>query len=106
MAWTVPVTQVTGVLITAAIWNAQVTNNAAYLHGDAGTIDLATGGYLHVPGGLSVGTNNRADAGTLFIDTVAAPSTPATGAKIYVDTADNKLKVKGSSGTVTILALP
>jgi hypothetical protein len=38
MAWTVPVTQPTGVLITAAIWNAQVSGNHAYLHGDAGTI--------------------------------------------------------------------
>jgi len=31
MAWTIPVTQPTGVLITAAIWNAQVADNAAYL---------------------------------------------------------------------------
>jgi len=31
MSWTVPVTQPTGVLVTAAIWNAQVTDNVAYL---------------------------------------------------------------------------
>jgi hypothetical protein len=32
MAWTTPVTQATGVLITAAIWNAQVPDNMSFLH--------------------------------------------------------------------------
>jgi hypothetical protein len=31
MAWTTPVTQPTGTLITAAIWNAQVADNITYL---------------------------------------------------------------------------
>lgn len=39
MAWTTPVTQPTGVLITAAIWNAQVPNNMSYLH-DKGVLTI------------------------------------------------------------------
>jgi hypothetical protein len=39
---------------------------------------------------------------------VLTPMTAPTGAQkgIYVDTADNKLKYRGASGTVTVLALP
>jgi hypothetical protein len=36
MSWTAPVTQTTGTLITAAIWNAQITDNMTYLK----TMDL------------------------------------------------------------------
>jgi hypothetical protein len=35
-----------------------------------------------------------------------APATPAAGFTIYIDSADSKLKAKGTSGTVTILAVP
>lgn len=36
-----------------------------------------------------------------------APATPAAGTfVIYMDSADNKLKAKGPSGTITILASP
>lgn len=41
------------------------------------------------------------------LDAVTAPATPpANTFYLYVDSADNKLKAKGPSGTVTILALP
>lgn len=43
MAWTTPVDQVTGFLVTAAVYNAQIIDNLAYLHGDAGTIDISAG---------------------------------------------------------------
>lgn len=33
MAWTAPATQTTGTLITATTWNAQITDNMAYLGG-------------------------------------------------------------------------
>src|SRR5262249_53081039 len=35
---------------------------------------------------------------------VAQPSAPSTGFVLYVDSADGKLKAKGPSGTVTVLA--
>jgi hypothetical protein len=37
---------------------------------------------------------------------IAAPATPSTGYILFIDSADNKLKAIGSSGTVTILAVP
>jgi hypothetical protein len=43
MAWSTPVTQTTGTHITAAVWNAQITNNAAYL-GNTHAHDGAAGG--------------------------------------------------------------
>lgn len=43
MAWTTPVDQTTGTLVTAAIYNAQIIDNLSYLHGDAGTIDISAG---------------------------------------------------------------
>jgi hypothetical protein len=42
----------------------------------------------------------------LQLSEIAAPATPVTGFVLYVDSADHKLKAKGSSGTVTILANP
>jgi hypothetical protein len=40
-------------------------------------------------------------------NTATAPaSNPAAGFIIYVDPADNKLKARGSAGTVTVLANP
>ena len=44
--------------------------------------------------------------GVFYLKPVTAPGTPSTGSALYVDSADNKLKAKGSSGTVTTLANP
>lgn len=52
MAWTAPSTKSTGTLVTAAIWNEQVTNNMTFLGtshkhggaaGDGGTLAVVTG---------------------------------------------------------------
>jgi len=53
MAWTAPSTKSTGMLVTAAIWNEQVTNNMTFLgtshkHGGA----AGDGGNLSVVSGL------------------------------------------------------
>lgn len=43
----------------------------------------------------------------LSLKSATAPATPATGTfYIYMDSSDNKLKAKGPSGTVTVLANP
>ncbi len=39
MAWTAPTTQATGTLITAAIWNTDLTDNLAYLKTQTDLID-------------------------------------------------------------------
>jgi hypothetical protein len=41
-----------------------------------------------------------------YIDPDTAPATPASGAVLYVDTADGALKVKFSTGTVVTLGTP
>jgi hypothetical protein len=51
-------------------------------------------------------TTSIANALTLSGPAAAAPSNPTAGFTLYIDVADGKLKVKGSSGTVTILAVP
>jgi hypothetical protein len=52
MAWTAPSTKTTGTLVTAAIWNEQVTNNMTWLGtshdhnggaGDGGTLAVVSG---------------------------------------------------------------
>lgn len=43
---------------------------------------------------------------TQIASSVAAPAAPATGFYLFIDAADGALKVKGSGGTVTPLALP
>lgn len=63
---------------------------------------LKTDDMLHIVGGASIGTNNRADAGNLFIDNSSVPGTPATGGKLYV--VAGALKYIGSSGTITNIA--
>lgn len=40
MAWTTPTDRSTGFLVTAAVYNADIIDNLAYLHGDAGLITL------------------------------------------------------------------
>lgn len=53
MAWTAPATQTTSTAITAALWNAQVTNNLAFLgatHDHSG--DAGDGAYIaYLPSG-------------------------------------------------------
>jgi len=47
------------------------------------------------------------DSNGLDLVAISAPGTPAaSNFRIYMDVADNKLKCKGPSGTVTILGLP
>ena len=46
------------------------------------------------------------NSGGVTLPPVTAPASPASGFTIYVDSADSKLKVKSSGGTVTILANP
>jgi len=41
-----------------------------------------------------------------FLPIGVVPGTPGSGVAVYVDPADGKLKAKGASGTVTILAVP
>src|SRR5580692_630250 len=43
--------------------------------------------------------------GLLAFTPQSAPATPASGGVLYVDTADGALKFKGSSGTVTTIAV-
>jgi hypothetical protein len=67
MAWTTPVDQATGFLVTAAIYNAHIIDNLAYLHGDSGAaIDLTAGGQFLRPSGIQLGnadtTINRLQA--------------------------------------------
>lgn len=53
MAWTAPSTKTTGTLVTAAIWNEQVTDNMTWLgtsHDHSG--DTGDGGALSVVSGL------------------------------------------------------
>jgi hypothetical protein len=58
-----------------------------------------------VPGATSQ-ASSIANALALTGPAATAPGTPAVGFVVYLDSADGKLKVKGSSGTVTILAVP
>lgn len=57
MGWTTPSTKTTGMLITAAIWNEQVTDNMTWLGtshdhnggvGDGATLDLTTPGVIGI----------------------------------------------------------
>lgn len=62
-----------------------------------------------VGGGLvTFGSTNTFAKSTTFSSfigllAISAPATPASGSVIYLDTADGKVKVKASTGTVTIL---
>jgi hypothetical protein len=59
MAWTTPVDQATGFLVTAAIYNAHIIDNLAYLHGDGGaTIDVSVGGQALLAKSLQIGTSD------------------------------------------------
>jgi hypothetical protein len=56
MAWTTPVDQATGFLVTAAVYNAHIIDNLAYLHGDSGAaIDLTGGGQFLRPSAIQLG---------------------------------------------------
>lgn len=43
MTWTTPTDRATGFLVTAAIYNTELVDNLAHLHGDAGNVDLTAG---------------------------------------------------------------
>lgn len=50
---------------------------------------------------------NRLNAADRWFRSETAPATPVTGQfVIYMDSADNKLKCKGPSGTITVIGLP
>jgi hypothetical protein len=55
-----------------------------------------------------VGIGGLKVSGNLFMAgaTTAPGSNPASGFYIYVDSADSKLKARGTSGTITVLAVP
>ena len=56
---------------------------------------------------LGGAADGNTSGNTLYIDKSNGPAgNPTTGGFIYVDTADSKLKYRGSSGTITTLALP
>jgi hypothetical protein len=72
MAWTTVITHATGDVFPASDWNTYVRDNFAYLHGDAGNVDLSAGaasynfsslssvGNLSVPAAVAVGSPNSA----------------------------------------------
>lgn len=50
---------------------------------------------------------NRMNSNDKWLNSETAPATPPVGQfVIYMDSADNKLKCKGPSGTITVLGLP
>lgn len=55
----------------------------------------------------AAGNGNLGVKGGIFLTPMAAPSSPASGWAIYVDSGDlNKLKAKASTGTVATLGVP
>lgn len=77
-----------------------------YSNSTAGMILMADNGSIKVAANGNTEIFRFNGTGFRLPTPVAAPSSPSTGFEVYVDTADSKLKVKGSSGTVTILAVP
>lgn len=77
MAWTTPVDQATGFLVTAAVYNAQVIDNLAYLHGDAGVkVDLSGGGQQFRYTGLE-------GVGAVPFQSFAAPADTQAAFKLF-----------------------
>lgn len=72
--------------------------NLDWTNGDVG-LSRTAAGVLKV-------TNGASGGGLIHLPPVTAPGTPSSGIYLYCDTADNKLKCKGSSGTVTVLGNP
>ena len=94
--------------ITTNLNGPAVLNDLSFLGLNGGDFGLTAHGNYNF--GSTVTTTTDANAGewTLILKSLTAPTgNPQSGAYfLYVDPADNKLKAKGSSGTVTILALP
>lgn len=75
MAWTTPTDRTTGYVVTAVDWNV-VEDNLAYLHGDAGGVNLTAGNALYefrqvqvlgaIPGNAAVMANVVGDTGFRF----------------------------------------
>jgi hypothetical protein len=77
------------------------------IHGGSGNAGSTDGNVAFCQPG-SVPSNWQSMADGMFIGTAGAAPTgnPSGGFFLYVDPADNKLKARGPSGTVTTLALP
>lgn len=93
--------------------NAHIRDNLAYLHGDGGSTRIGSGLTIDDggSGNLSIGNVTGGLASIdhgIIIDKGTAPTSNPTGNGfgIFVDPADNKLKARGGSGTVTVLAVP
>lgn len=105
-------------------WNFYLDGNSTYINGASSTTAVilrsgndsiltvaAAGAYTNDQRNFSIGTSSVSAGGglgVLTISTATVPSSnpPAGSFYTYVDPADNKLKARGSSGTVTILANP
>jgi hypothetical protein len=95
----------TGLAVSTAT-NAPIISIAPEANG-AATLDLEnntlTGVETVVPSPDNQGQLSL--DGLLALAPQAEPATPASGGVLYVDSADGALKFKGSSGTVTTLAV-
>ncbi len=58
MAWTVPTVRATGELITASIWNTDLTDNLKYLKGLSGGVALEND--------LTLGTGKKLTADEIY----------------------------------------
>lgn len=72
MAWTTPVDQSTGTLITATIFNTQIIDNLTYLHGDAGAVTINN--TITAPSFTTVQGANGTIIQNLLISTDTQPS--------------------------------
>lgn len=113
MAWVTPTSRAVGYVITAANWNQDVVDNAAYLKGQAGTVAIenaitvasgltvTAGGATITAGGLTVTAGTTSLAGPLtasgattiasYVDLIQA------GSATFTATIDNG--TAGNSGT-------
>jgi hypothetical protein len=98
-------TERTGIAITTAT-DAPIVSIAPEANGRA-SLDLEnnnlTGVETVIPSPDSQGQMNL--DGLLAFTPQSEPATPPSGGVLYVDTADRALKFKGSSGTVTTIAV-
>jgi hypothetical protein len=99
-------TERTGIAITTAT-DAPIISIAPEANG-AASLDLEnnnlTGVETVIPSPDSHSQLNL--DGLLAFTPQSEPATPLSGGVLYVDTADGALKFKGSSGTVTTIAIP
>jgi hypothetical protein len=98
-------TERTGLAITTAT-GAPVVSIAPEANG-AASLDLENNNLVGVETVIpSPDSHNQMNLdGLLAFTPQSAPATPRSGGVLYVDTADGALKFKGSSGTVTTIAV-